>query len=159
MALAAQAGLPFGLDMVAKVIKSEQQKDAKGKELLKYFTMPCKPTKSNGMRERNLPGHDFDKWLDFKAYAVQDVETEQGIRRYLNWFTVSEFEKNIWALDQKINHAGVLVDMELVDNSLIIEEKITEILIKEMAVLANIENPKSNAQVKDFILKNSVIYP
>lgn len=155
MALAAQAGLPFGLDMVAKVIKSDQQKDSKGKELLKYFTMPCKPTKTNGMRERNLPKHDFDKWLDFKSYAAQDVETEQGVRRYLSWFTVSEFEKDIWALDQKINHTGVLVDMQLVNNSLMIEEKITEILLQEMAVLANIDNPKSNAQVKDFILKNS----
>lgn len=150
-ALAAQAGLPFGLDNVAKVLKTVEQKDSRGKDLIKYFTMPCKPTKTNGMRTRNLPHHDFDKWLDFKEYCRQDVATEQAIRQQLTWFDNGVFEKSVWALDQKINNRGVLVDLDIVRNAVSIEAIVNEKLIEEMIGLTNIENPKSNAQVKKFI--------
>lgn len=150
-ALAAQTGLPFGLDNVAKVLKTVEQKDSRGKDLIKYFTMPCKPTKTNGMRTRNLPHHDFDKWLDFKEYCRQDVATEQAIRQQLAWFNNGTFEKPVWALDQKINNRGVLVDLDIVRNAVSIEAIVNEKLIEEMIGLTNIENPKSNAQVKKFI--------
>ena len=150
-ALAAQAGLPFGLDNVATVLRSVQQKDSKGKELIKYFTMPCKPTKVNGMRSRNLPQHAFDKWLDFKDYCCQDVRTEQSIREKISWFTTSHFEMPVWNLDQKINNIGVRIDLQLVKNAVKMEEIVTAELKAEMTKLTGILNPKSNKQVKDHI--------
>lgn len=157
MALAAQAGLPFGLDSVAKALKTISQKDSKGKDLVKYFTMPCKPTKSNGLRSRNLFHHDFDKWLDFRSYCMQDVYTEQDVRRQLKWFEISSFEKPMWTLDQKINNAGVRIDLDLVRNAIKIEDVVTKKLTKEMTELTNIANPKSNTQIKKFIEKKSGI--
>ena len=157
MALAAQTGLPFGLDAVAKALNTFSQKDSKGKDLVKYFTMPCKPTKSNGMRIRNLFYHDFDKWLDFRSYCMQDVYTEQDVRRQLKWFKISSFEKPMWALDQKINNAGVRIDLNLVRNAIKIEDVVTKKLTMQMNKLTNIENPKSNTQVKKFIKEISGI--
>lgn len=155
-ALAAQAGLPFGLDNVAKALGSNQQKDAKGKELIKYFTMPCKPTKANGMRTRNLPKHDFTKWLDFKYYCGQDVRTEQDVRQNVeSWFEVSAFEKPMWFLDQKINNLGVRVDLKLIHNAIAIEAIVADELIEEMIQLTGIKNPKSAKQVKDYIMSST----
>lgn len=151
-ALAAQAGLPFGLDNVAKALGTIQQKDKIGKELIKFFCMPCKPTNANGMRTRNLPQHDMAKWFDFQDYCMQDVETEQDVRKHLEWFTVSNFEAPVWALDQKINNRGVAVDLELVENAIYIDKVLNTRLISEMTELTGILNPKSNAQVKQFIL-------
>jgi DNA polymerase bacteriophage-type len=150
-ALAAQAGLPFGLDNVAKVLSTVQQKDKNGKELIKFFTMPCKPTKTNGERTRNYPGHDFDKWMEFREYCCQDVATEQNIREQLKWFKISDFEKDIWALDQKINNTGVEIDLELVQNAIKIEAIVSDKLINEMIKMTGINNPKSNAQIKKLI--------
>lgn len=155
-ALAAQAGLPFGLDNVAKALGSGQQKDAKGKELIKYFTMPCKPSKANGMRTRNYPQHDFFRWLDFKYYCGQDVRTEQDIRRnVLSWFEVSAFEKPVWFLDQKINNVGVCVDKKLIVNAIAMEAVVADELTEEMIKLTGIKNPKSAKQVKDYIMSST----
>jgi DNA polymerase len=151
MALAAQAGYPFGLEYVARVMQVSDQKDSIGKELIKYFSVPCKPTKTNSERTRNLPQHDYSKWLDFKTYCCKDVAAEQAVRNNLKWFTISEFEKHVWVLDQKINNSGVNIDMELVNNAIAIEKTVTAELIDEMCSLTTIKNPKSNKQVKDFI--------
>jgi DNA polymerase len=151
-ALAAQAGWPFGLGNVAKAMGNAVQKDTKGKELIKFFTMPCVPSRSNNMRTRNRPIDDFDKWANFKNYCIQDVETELGIRAQLSWFNVPEFEKEVWALDQTINNRGVKVDLELVKNAVEMDQKIAEKLVAEMYGLTAIANPKSNAQVKKFIM-------
>lgn len=151
MVLAAQAGYPFGLDQVAKVMGSAEQKDKRGKELIRYFCVPCKPTKANGMRTRNLPHHDGEKWIDFMEYCRQDVKAEQEIRRQLKWFSISKFEQPVWNLDQKINNAGVQVDKDLVRNAIQMEALVADELIEEMGQLTNIKNPKSNAQVKAFI--------
>jgi DNA polymerase len=151
-ALAAQAGWPFGLGNVAKAMGNAVQKDTKGKELIKFFTMPCTPSKSNNMRRRNRPIDDFDKWASFKAYCIQDVETELGIRAQLSWFTVPEFEKEVWALDQTINNRGVKVDLELVKNAVEMDKIVADKLVEEMFELTQISNPKSNAQVKKFIM-------
>lgn len=150
-ALAAQAGLPFGLDNVAKVLQTIEQKDKNGKELIKYFTMPCKPTKANGERTRNFPGHAFDRWLEFREYCCQDVATEQDIRAQLEWFNISSFEKDVWSLDQKINNAGVKIDLQLVKNAIEMEAIVADKLINEMINLTGISNPKSNTQVKKLI--------
>jgi len=154
MALAAQAGLPFGLDNVAKVIKGEQ-KQASGKELIRFFSMPCKPTKSNGLRTRNYPEHDFSKWLEYIGYCKQDVVAEQSIRGYLSWFKVSTFEKDMWELDQKINHKGVLIDRTFVENAIKIDNIVHKEVINEFKGLTGLENPNSVSQVKDHIKRVS----
>lgn len=154
MALAAQAGLPFGLSRVADILGTAK-KDSLGKNLIKYFSNPCKPTKANGARTRNYPRHDFDKWLDFKEYCRQDVAVEIDIRTQLSWFDNGEFEKPTWILDQKINDLGVMVDTVLVRNAISIDGIVTEALIADVKTWTNIENPKSVAQVKKFIAQTT----
>jgi len=152
-ALAAQAGYPFGLDMVAKVMGTVEQKDAAGKALIKYFCLPCKPTKANGMRTRNLPEHDPAKWEQFKEYCAGDVITEQAVRKsVLSWFKPIPFEDKLWALDQKINTRGVKVDMKLVVEALCTDELETNRLISLAQEMTGIDNPNSDAQIKKYIL-------
>ena len=149
MALAAQAGLPFGLDAVAKALGTSVQKDRAGKDLIKLFTVP------NKKGERVLPEAHFDKWLDFKSYCCDDVATEQAVRDSLKWFTVSDFEKEVWAFDQKINNRGVTVNMDLVTQAIRIDAIITQEAIEEMQSLTDISNPRSAAQVKKFIAEST----
>lgn len=151
MVTAAMAGYPFGLDMVAKVMKTQDQKDSKGKELIRYFCEPCKPTKSNKGRTRNMYFHDFDKWLDFRSYCVQDVATEYAIRKKLEWFNICDFEKPVYALDQKINDTGVKVEMTLVNNAIRMNELFTEEKMQYLRDITNLENPSSVAQLKKYI--------
>ena len=101
MVRAAMCGLPLSLDMAAKVLNLDEQKDASGKSLIRYFSLPCKPTARNGMRTRNLPMHDPFKWEDFKSYCMQDVRTELAIREKLSFYTITDKEKALWALDQR----------------------------------------------------------
>lgn len=157
MVLGAQTGLPFGLDNVAKVLNTIEQKDAQGKSLIKYFSMPCKPTKVNKGRTRNMPYHDIEKWNNFKNYCIQDVLTEIYIAKQLSWFKICDFEKEIWPLDQKINSSGVHVDLELVDKAVSINETNTKELILEMQELTGITNPKSVQQIKKFIYDHTGI--
>lgn len=177
MVWAGQTGLPFALDMVAKVLHTEAQKDKIGKELIKYFTMPCMPTKKNGMQTRNLPGRPkidnftplyakkenaikaFDayydlllmKWGQFKKYCKNDVVTEQAIRKRVQWFAISDFEKPIWKLDQKINNRGIAVDLKLINNAIKINAIVSAELTEELTSLSSIVNPKSIPQVKKFL--------
>ncbi len=152
--LAAQAGYPFGLDMVAKVMGTIEQKDAAGKALIKYFCLPCKPTKANGMRTRNLPEHDLIKWEQFKEYCKGDVATEQAVRKsVLTWFKPTDFENKLWVLDQKINNRGVLIDTALVNNAISINDTETDRLMIAARELTGIDNPNSDAQIKDYILE------
>jgi len=152
-ALAAQAGYPFGLDMVAKVMGTVEQKDAAGKALIKYFSLPCKPTKANGMRTRNLPEHDPVKWEQFKEYCAGDVAAEQAVRKsVLSWFKPIPFEDKLWVLDQKINTRGVKVDMKLVLEALCTDELETNRLISLAQEMTGIDNPNSDAQIKKYIL-------
>lgn len=155
MALAAQAGYPFGLDLVASILKVDTQKDKAGKDLIKYFCVPCKPTASNGGRTRNLPHHDLAKWLDFKQYCVTDVDAEQCIRQELKWFKIPTFERQVWALDYRINRRGVLVDMQLVRNAINFDRLVSAELETEMRELTGVDNPKSGAQLKKYILANT----
>lgn len=157
-ALAAQAGYPFGLDMVAKVMGTIEQKDSVGKALIKYFCVPCKPTKANGMRTRNIPSilndvANFHKWVQFKEYCMQDVITEQAVRKSVQrWFTPIAFEDKLWVLDQKVNTRGVKVDMQLVNNALYINDLETERITNIIAESTGIINPNSDAQIKNYIL-------
>lgn len=151
MVRSAMCGLPLGLDQVAKVLKLEQQKDAAGKALIKYFAMPCKPTKANGMRTRNLPEHAPEKWEDFKKYCIQDVETERAIRNKLAFYNISDYEHKLWLLDQEINNRGVPADKQLIENAIAISAQHTEYLVQQAKDLTGLDNPNSVAQLKTWL--------
>lgn len=156
MALAAMIGLPGSLAQVSQVLKLSEQKMAAGKMLIKYFSMPCKPTQVNGGRERNYPWHDMDKWKIFVEYNRQDVETERAIANYLKEFPVSDFEQPIYALDQRINDAGIELDMQLVDAIVEFNDEYQERLVQEAREITGLENPNSNAQLKQWIAQKGL---
>ncbi len=146
-------GLPGKLEEVARVMKMEQQKDTAGKALIRYFSVPCKPTKANGMRTRNLPHHAPEKWAQFKAYCGQDVVVERDIRKTLERFPVLEVEQKLWCLDQKINDTGVEIDPELVANAIKCDTAYQNQRIEEAAKLTGLDNPNSVAQLKGWLLE------
>lgn len=151
MVKSAMLGLPMSLDGVAKALNLEQQKMAAGRALIRYFSMPCKPTKSNGMRTRNLPHHDPDKWALFKEYCKQDVETERAIRNKERWFTIPQKERELWLLDQRIIGTGVLIDRRMVENAIRMDDDHKEILTAEATELTGLDNPNSPAQLKEWL--------
>lgn len=144
-------GLPSGLDNVAKILNLDEQKDSKGKNLIKYFSVPCKPTKINGGRTRNLPGHDTEKWQIFKEYCIQDVEVERDLRKYLSNFEMVESEKTLWLLDQKINDNGVKVDTKFIEKVLLIDELNTNRNNNRLREITGLDNPNSLPQLKEWL--------
>lgn len=151
MVKAAMLGLPFSLDAVAKALKLEQEKNASGKALIRYFSMPCKPTKANGQRARNCPEHDTEKWEQFKNYCIQDVVVERAIKEKLSWFTATEDEKKLWVLDQTINDTGILLDPAFVSNAISIDREYRVRLTEEAVSLTGLGNPNSVAQLKEWV--------
>ena len=93
-----------------------------GRDLIKYFSMPCRPTKANGRRSRNLPHHDLEKWEMFRDYCKQDVEVEREIRKRLENYPMTDKELKLWFLDQRINDYGVKTHMKLVKNAIACDE-------------------------------------
>lgn len=150
MALGAQAGYPFGLDKISKIF-GKQLKDNKGKALIRYFCIPCKPTKTNNNRHRNFPLDDYDKWLDFRNYCVQDVVAEMAIRKQLCWFEPTFFEKELWIIDQKINTIGVQIDLQLVKKAIELDSEYSNEIIDEMKSITGLSNPNSVVQLKKYI--------
>lgn len=146
-ALVAQCGLPLSLDAASKALGLDAKKDAAGKALIKYFSMPCKPTKANGGRTRNLPHHDAEKWAQFIEYCRQDVVVEQAIREKLKWFKPVDTERRVWILDQQINDRGVMVDPVLVENAIDIYEDYRDRLIRKAIDLTGVANPNSRPQL------------
>lgn len=148
---ASELGLPQNLESTAKILGLEQQKDTRGKNLIKYFSIPCKATKINGGRLRNLPEHDLDKWNIFKDYCKQDVEVERAIRNKISKFPIVESEQTLWELDQKINNTGVSIDTKLVEQALEINNLYSNKCYKKAIELTGLNNPKSVAQLKGWI--------
>ncbi|WP_196007890.1 DNA polymerase [Clostridium tyrobutyricum] len=146
-----ELGLPTSLDKVARCMNLEQQKMSEGKALLRYFSMPCKPTKANGGRTRNLPQHGIEKWEIFKRYCKQDVEVERTIRKKLDRYPVTDNEWKLWALDQKINDSGVKIDKALVHNAIKCDEGHQKKMVKEAENLTQLENPNSPVQLKKWL--------
>ncbi|NOW84302.1 DNA polymerase [Clostridium beijerinckii] len=148
-------GLPGSLEMVGKAMHFEEdkQKMKEGKDLIKYFCKPCKPTKTNGQRTRNLPEHAPDKWETFKLYCKQDVEVERDIRNKLSKYKTLDKEQQLWELDQHINDRGVGVDIELIKKAIECDEQYQERLISEARELTGLSNPNSPAQLKEWIGK------
>ena len=156
MIWAATLGLPLSLEGVGAVLGLEKQKLSEGKNLIKYFCMPCSPTKSNGGRTRNMPCHDKEKWLQFKAYNLRDVETEMGIQKKLSRFPVSDSIWDEYHLDQDINDRGIGIDMQFVSNAIAFDEKSKRILTKKMQKKTNLENPNSVQQMKQWLYANGL---
>jgi DNA polymerase len=148
-------GLPGYLDGVTKALKMKIQKDTTGKALIRYFSMPCKPTQTNGGRTRNLPEHDMEKWEQYKAYCAQDVQVERELRKILSRYPVPKQEQRLWELDQKINDAGVLVDKTLVDRAIICDKAYQKGYFEKAQKLTRVENPNSVAQLKKWIKKTT----
>lgn len=151
MVWCAYLSLPLSLEKAGAVLKVEQQKMKEGKELIKYFCIPCKPTKANGVRGRNLPGDDPEKWQLFKAYNKRDVETEIAIEARLSKVPVPYHIWKEYALDQQINDRGVLIDMDLVKAATKLDEQSRDGLVKEMCSLTLLENPNSVVQLKGWL--------
>lgn len=147
----AMCGLPLSLDGVAKALQLAETKDAEGKALIKYFSMPCKPTKTNGGRTRNLPEHAPEKWQKFLDYCKQDVKVEQAIREKLSWFEIPETEAKLWQLDQRINDTGILIDKKLVKEAIRLDLENKELLTKRAIELTGLDNPNSAAQLKRWL--------
>ena len=148
---AAMLALPRSLEDVGRVLGLDEQKMKEGKDLIKYFCVPCKPTKANGGRMRNLPCHAPEKWELFKTYCKRDVDVEKSIRRKLHNFPIPESEMELYRLDQRINDRGVLVDMKLVRNAVSCERLHKEVVTKRAYELTGLENPNSVAQLKGWL--------
>ena len=148
---AAMLALPRSLEDVGRVLGLDEQKMKEGKELIRYFCVPCKPTKANGGRTRNLPCHAPEKWELFKTYCKRDVDVEKSIRRKLHNFPIPESEMELYRLDQRINDRGVLVDMKLVRNAVSCERLHKEVVTKRAYELTGLENPNSVAQLKGWL--------
>lgn len=151
MILAASAGLPLSLDEASKALGTAEKKDTIGKALIKYFCVPCKPTKANGGRTRNLPEHAPEKWAQFIEYCKQDVVTEQAICDSLSWLKIPAKEKELWDLDQKINERGVKVDMSLVHSAIRLDKTFRERLTNEAVNITGLDNANSVAQIKQWL--------
>lgn len=151
--MARELGLPGSLEAVGVVLglPDDKQKLKTGKALIRYFSIPCKPTKTNGQRERNLPQHDPDRWALYVDYNRQDVESERAIRKKLARFPVIDTEQPLWVLDQHINDRGVGVDIAFAQRAIGMDEVIKERLFSQAKTLTGLENPKSTAQLKDWI--------
>ena len=152
----AYMGLPLSLEGIGKVLKLENQKMAEGKALIRYFCVPCKPTKANGGRTRNLPEHDPVKWSTFIAYNKRDVETEMAIQQKLSKFPVPDFLWEEYHLDQEINDRGIQLDMVLVEQAIAIDERSREELSAKMRQLTALENPNSVQQMKEWLTKHGL---
>ena len=151
MVWSATLGLPLSLEGVGAVLGLEKQKLIEGKNLIKYFCVPCTPTRTNGGRTRNLPLHDMEKWEQFKAYNLRDVETEMSIQKKLSRFPVPDFIWDEYHLDQKINDRGIGLDMTLVEQAIAIDSISRKNLTQQIQNLTDIDNPNSVAQMKGWL--------
>lgn len=153
MHVAAQCGLPMSLDAAGKALglPEEQAKMKEGKALIRYFCCPCKPTKTNGGRERNLPEHAPERWKTFRDYCTRDTEAERTIFHMLEQWLPNKDERRFWALDQRINERGVRIDRQLAINAVAMDERYKEELTAKAVALTGLENPKSVSQVKNWL--------
>lgn len=156
MVWSAYMGLPLSLEGVGVVLGLEKQKLTEGKDLIRYFSVPCNPTKTNGGRTRNLPEHDPEKWTRYKAYNIRDVETEMQIQDRLIKFPVPDAVWDEYHLDQEINDRGIRVDMPFVKQAISIDDISRDRLTAEMKKLTDLENPNSVVQMKSWLSDNGL---
>ena len=156
MVWAASLSLPLKLKTAAEVLKTGEQKDDAGERLIKYFSVPCKPTKTNGGRTRNLPEHAPEDWELFKSYCMQDVRTERDIRHKLEAFPLQKSEWNFYHMDQRINDRGVLIDKKLVEQAITCDMMLSEEMTAKAYELTGLENPNSVSQLKGWLTERGI---
>lgn len=156
MVWAASLSLPLKLKTAAEVLKTGEQKDDAGERLIKYFSVPCKPTKTNGGRTRNLPEHAPEDWALFKSYCMQDVRTERDIRHKLEAFPLQNSEWNFYHMDQRINDRGVLIDKKLVEQAITCDMMLSEEMTAKAYELTGLENPNSVSQLKGWLTERGI---
>ncbi len=156
MAHGLYCGYTAGLDATGKAIglPQDKQKLTTGRALIRYFCVPCKPTKTNGGRMWNQPWHDKDKWDLFKEYCKQDVVTEREILKRLDLFPMPEEEERLWQMDVLMNAYGVRVDTELIEGALYIDQISAQRLTDEAVRLTGLSNPNSTAQLVKWLQDN-----
>ena len=148
---AAYCGLPLSLDQVSKTLDLTDKKLDTGKNLIKYFSCPCKPTKVNGGRTRNYPDDAPEKWAMYKEYNLYDVLAEREIYRKLEKYEIPDIERQLYVVDQRINDRGVMIDRELAESAIYVDNAYSEYLIKQAKSITHLENPKSAVQMKKWI--------
>lgn len=156
MVWSAYMGLPLSLAGAGAVLGLEEQKLKEGKDLIRYFCVPCKATKANGGRTRNLPEHDREKWERFRSYNQRDVEAEMSIQEKLRNFPVPDFVWEEFWLDQEINDRGILLDMDLAENAILLDGISKDKLSDSMKEITGLENPNSVAQMKQWLSSRGV---
>lgn len=152
----AYMGLPLSLKGIGAVLKLNEQKMEEGSDLIKYFCTPCRPTKKNGGRTRNLPIHNKEKWELFKKYNKRDVEVELAIKERLSKYPVPDFIWDEYHIDQTINDRGIGLDMCLVKNAISIDEKTKSLLLTELKEKTGLSNPNSVIQMKEWLSQNGI---
>jgi DNA polymerase len=156
MVWSAYMGLPLSLAEAGAALGIDKQKLTEGKELIRYFCAPCRPTTANGQRTRNLPRHDAERWRRFKKYNRRDVEAEMSIQKRLSRFLVPESVWEEYILDQEINDRGVQVDMTLVESAIEMDERSRSELSRKMKALTGVENPNSIQQMKSWLAESGL---
>ena len=156
MVWSAYMGLPLSLEGAGAVLKLDDQKLSEGKDLIRYFCVPCAPTKSNGGRTRNLPAHAPDKWTLFKKYNLRDVEVEMAIQQRLRHYPVPDFVWEEYHLDQEINDRGIAIDMGIVENAICLDERSKAELSDKMKSCTSLENPNSVMQLKAWLSEHGM---
>ena len=146
-------GYPAGLGASAKALglPQDKQKDTAGKALIKYFCVPCKPSRTNGNRTRNLPHHDPDRWSLFSDYCKQDVVVEMELEKRLSSFPVPDLEQYYWRLDQQMNARGIRVNTDLIDSAIYCNDVVMDELKNEAVKITGLANPNSAAQLGDWL--------
>ena len=152
------AGYPGGLEKVGKALgfKDDKKKSATGKALIKYFSVPCKPSKRNGERTRNMPHHEPEKWQLYIEYNRQDVVAEMAIADKLRSVVVPEFEWDLWRTDIRMNANGIKIDTELVDSALYVSDTWNDHLMETARQITKLDNPNSTAQLSKWLKENGV---
>lgn len=152
----AMLALPLSLDNVGEVLNIQRKKLKEGTDLVRFFSMPCKPTKANGGRTRNRPEDAPEKWERFKTYCIRDVDAEREIRQKLWKFPISESEMELYRMDQEINDRGILVDQQLVENAVLCDNQYRQMVTARAYELTGLSNPNSPAQIKGWLSEHGL---
>lgn len=159
MVWAASLSLPLSLAAAGMVLKTGEQKDRAGKDLIRYFSVPCKPTKTNGGRTRNMPEDAPEKWEQYVSYNLQDVRTERDIRKRLEKFPMPQSEWEAYWVDQNINDFGVRIDMDLVHSAIDIDHELSDQMNARAIEITGLENPNSVSQLRKWLDDRGIFMP
>ena len=153
---ASMLSLPLSLEGVGEALNLDKKKMSEGKDLIRYFCMPCKPTKANGGRTRNRPSDAPEKWELFKTYCIRDVDVEKQIRNKLAKFPIPDREQELYCMDQRINDRGIMVDQELIGHAVACDLLYKETVTKKAYEISGLENPNSVSQLKEWLNEKGI---